>query len=166
MTGTTQAHFVDGMRLQYAGETGFLSLGINKLITENYQLSFLYGYTPNTFSEKVIETIALKQDYFFSHNHYRKYHYDFYTGLNIYHVIGIRYQSSRAGESPDNYYPIASIKGLFYLGLEAYEREMPSRYYFEMGMNDTWILNYIQNSDVLDARDYVSLAIGYKYLFQ
>lgn len=162
------AHFVDGVRLQHAGEIGFVSLGINKIVSEKYQLSFLYGYVPSAYSEKPIETISLKQDYFFYDGNLSSLNYDYqvYLGVNIYHVIGLRYQSSQAKEAPFNYYQMASIRALLYLGLETGENGMPSRYYFEMGMNDIWLVNYVTNHDALEANDYLSLALGYKYLFQ
>lgn len=137
-----------------------MSVGLGKKITPRYVLSFFYGVVPAEVSKgPVIETIAFKQSYRF----YQWDRIDFYGGVSIYHVLGLKYQTSTYGLSPDNYYPIGSIRGLIFLGssIITNSREKISLY-FESGINDVWITNYINNIGTLNPTHYISMALGVK----
>ena len=123
----------------------------------------MYGVVPTEVSGGVlIETLTLRQTYEF-------YHWQrlaFYGGLNIFHVLGIKYRTEDYGEVPDKYYPIGSIRGLLNLGLSTTFNKKESRMiYIEAGLNDVAITNYINNSDVINLGDEVSLAFGFKQRF-
>lgn len=154
--------YVDHFITQYAGEVGLASFGLGKEFSR-YTISGLYGYVPASFSgTDGIETVAVRQTY----NFYSWRKLDFHVGLNIYHVLGISYESSNYGEAPEGYYPIGSIRGLLNLGFSyLIDKQEKNIFYFESGMNDIWITNWISNRETVNAIDHVSLAVGYKRRF-
>lgn len=145
---------------QYAGEIGLLSVGLGKDF-ERYSLSGLYGLVPPDLSgADSIETVAIRQTYRF----WDWQRFTFYGGLNIFHVLGLQYQSTKFRDAPDGYYSIGSIRALVNLGAGVKLRENWN-FYFEAGMNDIWITNFVSNSDVVNPTDHVSLALGLKKTF-
>lgn len=155
--------YVDHALGQFAGETGLFSVGLGKTITSKYKLGFMYGVVPTEVSKgPIIETVAFRQTY--------DIHYwdimTFYLGLNVYHVLGLRYQTSKYGISPDGYYPIGSIRGLLNLGVSIDVNQRKQReYYFETGINDVWITNYINNIGTMNPIKHFSMALGVKQSF-
>ena len=111
------AKYFDHMKVQYAGEIGLLSYGLGNNITSNYSLDFFYGYVPAEIAGKEIQTYAVKNDYSFYKTSYFASEFEYYVGLNIFHVIGLRYQTSRFVKYPRNYYRLSSIRALLYLGV-------------------------------------------------
>lgn len=145
---------------QYAGEIGLLSVGLGKDF-ERYSLSGLYGLVPPDLSgADSIETVAIRQTYRF----WDWQRFTFYGGLNIFHVLGLQYQSTKFRDAPEGYYSIGSIRALLNLGAGVQLRENWN-FYFEAGMNDIWITNFVSNSDVVNPTDHVSLALGLKKTF-
>lgn len=145
---------------QYAGEIGLLSVGLGKDF-ERYSLSGLYGLVPPDLSgADSIETVAIRQTYRF----WDWQRFTFYGGLNIFHVLGLQYQSTKFRDAPEGYYSIGSIRALLNLGAGVQLRESWN-FYFEAGMNDIWITNFVSNSDVVNPTDHVSLALGLKKTF-
>lgn len=163
---TSFAYFIDYFKVQYAGEIGFLSAGIGKNFTENYSFEYFHGYVPEDIGGHEIETFAIKNNYKFLKLERWGYSSDLYVGVNIYHVTGLEYQTSRHSSFPEEYYRLGSIRALFYTGLtlrsSKYSQHMG---YFESGLNDIVLINYLNNKDVIDPKDYVSLALGYGYIF-
>lgn len=164
-SSSTQAAFVDQAKVQYAGEIGILSFGLGRTITKNYSFDILYGYVPESEAGKEIETYSFKNDYKFFRYEKHPYLMSIYMGVNVYHVIGLRYQTSRFASYPRNYYRISSIRTLLYLGVELETQSNRNSFFFESGMNDIWIINYYNNQNVLDPKDYISLATGWNHTF-
>jgi len=162
-SSTTNAAFVDYTKLQYAGEIGLLSAGLGKVVTSNYSFSFLYGYVPESIAGKEIETYSFKNDYSLYRYHRNSNFLDFYIGLNIYHVKELHYQMHRQRPYPRNYYRMSSIRAMLYWGMSYQLQSKKSSIYFESGINDVWIVNYYNNHEVLDPKDYVSLALGWNF---
>ena len=152
--------YLDHMKIQYAGDIGFLSIGIGKDVTSRYSFDFFYGYVPTEIGGSEIQTYTLKNNYSLIKNSIATYKYDIYSGLSLYHVIGLRYQTSRFANFPRNYYRLSSIRAQVYLGgnLEYNKR---NSFYFEAGVNDIWLINYINNKDTLNLNDYIALALGW-----
>ena len=153
---------MDNALLQFAGEIGFLSAGLEKRFSR-YRLGGLYGIVPTELSRgPLIETITLRQTYSF----YSWEKFDFYGGLNIFHVLGLDYQTEKFRDAPRNYYSIGSIRGLLNLGFNlSLLKDRKQSFYFEMGLNDISITNYLTNSREVNPSDHVSLGMGYKYGF-
>lgn len=145
---------------QYAGEIGFISLGLGRDF-KRYSLSALYGLVPPDLSgTDAIETVTLRQTY----RIWDWRRLSFYGGLNVFHVLGLQYQSTKFRDAPEGYYSIGSIRGLLYLGSSVTVRN-DWNFYFEAGMNDIWITNFVTNTDRINPSDHVSLALGLKKNF-
>lgn len=152
--------YVNHVLGQYAGEIGLFSLGLGRDF-ERYSISGQYGIVPPDLSgADALETVALRQTYRF----WDWQRLSFYGGLTIFHVLGLQYQSSKFRDAPEGYYSIGSIRGLINLGLGAEIRNKWS-FYFEGGMNDIWITNFVSNTDLVNPTDHVSLALGVKKNF-
>ncbi|MCM2350563.1 MAG: hypothetical protein NDI69_11135 [Bacteriovoracaceae bacterium] len=154
--------YINHFNSQFAGEIGLISLGLGKEFSR-YSIGGMYGIVPSEISGgPLIETVTLRQTY-------KLFHWkriSVYTGLNIFHVLGIKYQTHDYGTAPDNYYPIGSIRGIMNLGISvAYNKKESKIFYVEAGMNDITIVNYINNSSVINPQDEVSLALGFKQRF-
>jgi len=160
------AYFIDYLKLQYAGEIGFMSLGIGHKFTKKYTLEYFHGYVPPEIGGHEIETFSIKNNYSF-YTYERWNHFvNFYLGANLYHVAGLDYQTSRHSNFPSEYYRLGSIRGLFYTGLQVGSSKKSYHFgYFEGGLNDIVITNYYNNPDVIDPVEYISLALGYGYMF-
>jgi hypothetical protein len=150
------------MLIQFAGEIGFASVGLGKTYNR-YSLTGMYGIVPHELSGGgVIETIAVRQTYLLTEWN----RLSFYGGLNVFHVLGLTYQSEKFKESPKGYYPIGSIRGLLNLGISLnLEKDGSKSFYFESGLNDLWITNSIVNNRSINPLDHASLAIGLKQRF-
>lgn len=149
--------------LQYAGEIGFLSLGVGVYPTKRYTLGFMYGYVPpETAKGPGVQTIVLRQTYKLGNF----YNIDFYTGLNLYHVMGAEFKTSQMKDAPRSYYPIGSIRGLLNLGTEvAFKHNKNLFLYFESGINDIWLVNYYNNPKTVSFLEHLSLGLGFKHRF-
>lgn len=154
--------YVDHGLLQIAGEIGTLSAGLEKNFTR-YSLGGLYGVVPSEVSGgPVIETVTLRQTYRF----YEWERVHFYTGLNLFHVLGLSYQSDKLRDAPDRYYPIGGVRALLNLGTEFRVNSLElASFYFEAGMNDIWIVNALTNGKEVNPGDHVSLGLGLKHKF-
>ncbi len=144
------------------GEVGLVSVGAERNFSR-YSLGGLYGIVPSEYSEgPVIETVTLRQTYRF----YDWERISTYIGLNIYHVLGLDYQSDKFRDAPESYYQIGGLRALVNLGMEVQvgARELGS-FYTEAGMNDLWIVNSLSNQDSVNPFDHISLALGFKHDF-
>jgi hypothetical protein len=145
---------------QYAGEIGFFSLGVGRDFNR-YSISGMYGFVPEDLSgADSLETVAMRQTYRF----WDWERLEFYGGLNVFHVLGLQYQSTKFRDAPEGYYSIGSIRALLNLGVGARVRGNWN-FYFEAGMNDIWITNFVSNADVVNPTDHVSLGLGIKKSF-
>jgi hypothetical protein len=155
--------YIDHANLQVAGEVGVLSAGLGKDLTPRYSLGVMYGIVPKEFSKtEMIETVTLRQTYRF----YDWDRMEFYGGLNIYHVLGLRYETSKYREAPNGYYSVNAIRVLLNLGTSiAINHKRDTRFYFEGGINDLWLVNLASNSETVGPWDHVSLALGWKTSF-
>ncbi len=162
-----QYRFADHVKFQYAGEIGTIATGIGKNFGSFYSLDFFYGYVPEAIGGTEIETFSLKNDFKLFNSNFFKTSQDYYFGVNIYHVTSLRYQTSRGRSFPDEYYRLGSVRALFYLGIDIRSNKKYRNHsgFFEAGINDIVLTNYINNSDVINPLDYASLALGYKFDF-
>ena len=153
--------YVDHMLVQHAGEIGFISFGVGRTTASGYSFAGLYGVDPSDSSKaSSIETFTLRQTFpLFS---YEKL--DIYFGLNIFHPTHIRYRTEHYGEAPNGYYPIGAIRGLLNLGLRT-RIQQATFFYLEGGLNDVQIVNWVNNLNVLNPINSVSLGLGYGHRF-
>lgn len=163
---SANAYFVDYLKVQYAGEIGLFSAGIGKNVTENYSVEYFHGYVPEDIGGHEIETFSFKNNYSVFGYERWGYYGDLYIGVNLYHVTGLEYQTSRHSSFPEVYYRVGSIRGLFYTGISLNSTKVSNHFgYFESGVNDIVLINYLNNTDVINLFDFVSLGLGYGYKF-
>lgn len=155
--------YIDHATVQVAGEVGFLSAGLGKQVTPRYSLGLMYGVVPPELSDaQAIETVTLRQTYRF----YDWDRLDLYAGFNLFHVLGLRHEASKFSDVPSGYYPINGFRGLINLGSSvAIDRQRQTRFYFEAGINDLWLVNFATNTKTIAPSDYVSLCFGWKTAF-
>jgi len=147
------ANYLDFYLLQFAGEIGLISAGVGRTFTR-YEIAGMYGVVPAGISRAdTIKTIALRQTYFFSQK--------FYFGLNIFHVLGLDYQTGSYRDVPQNYYATGPTRALANLGLQ-FKTSKTESIFIESGLTDIWIENYIRNTRTINPINHLSLAIGYR----
>jgi hypothetical protein len=155
--------YFDHSRVQFAGEIGFISIGLGKNITPKYSIDLLYGIVPPELSKtSTVETVTLRQSYdFFSWDRI-----NIYSVLSIYHALGLRYQTSKAGEAPDGYYQMGSVRGLLGIGSSVLiNQKSGDKFYFEATLNDQWIVSSLSNFPAKDPSNNISLGLGYIFSF-
>ena len=153
--------YVDRMKVQHAGEIGLVAFGLGKKVSENYSFDILYGYVPKNIAGSEIETYSFKSDYKLYNLEAYSFLHTFYMGMNLYHVIGLKYQTSRLGSYPRNYYRMSSIRFMPYLGYKLHFNKLVNEIYIESGVNDIWLINYYNNPDEINLADYASLGLGW-----
>lgn len=164
----SHAAIIDAVKLQYAGEIGFLSAGITKDIARWYHISFLYGYVPQNVSEKSVQTISLKQDFDFLRFEVFQRLNTFYIGVNLYKPLDDRYDARKKVDHPavsSNYYAKPQQPILVYWGYKLHNPRKKSSLFFEAGINETWLPHYFKKERPLKANNYASLALGLNYHF-
>lgn len=154
--------FVNHFTSQFAGEIGLISFGVGKEFNR-YSIGGMYGIVPTELSGgPLIETVTLRQT--IKLLYWRRL--SFYFGLNVFHVLGIHYRTNDYGDVPDRYYPLGSIRALLNLGIATALNNRESQFiYFEAGLNDIALINYYNNNEVIDVRNEISLAIGFRQHF-
>lgn len=152
---------IDHVNAQFAGEIGTMSIGIGKTI-KRYTIGFMYGFEPERDEGGVVSTIVLRNTYsFLTFNDY----IDFYGGLNVYHAVGNKYKTSQLHRQK-GYYSEASVLALASLGLKARAHKLKGvEFYYEAGINNLWMENYINNTNSVNPFDHVSLSLGLIYHF-
>lgn len=145
-------------KLQHAGEIGFASFGVGIDKSDLYSFELFYGVVPRSYAiTSKVETIAFKNNYNMLNASILK----MYLGWSLFHVLGKKYQTSKDVRFPNGYYVEASIRGLVYYGLNLNISKKYSMY-FENGLSDIWLENYVNNYYSLNLNDIMFLAIGVK----
>lgn len=154
--------YVNHMNSQFADEVGLVSLGLGKEL-RRYSIGGMYGFVPTEISGgPFIETVTIRQTYEFYH--WKKL--SFHLGLNIFHVLGVKYHTHDYGSTPKNYYSNGSVRGILNFGISAnLDKKEKRLFYFEVGLNDLAIANLINNSAVIEADQELSLGLGIKQRF-
>jgi len=120
----------------------------------------MYGFVPRALTKAdPIETVALRQTY----RYYDWQRLELYAGLNVYHVLGLRYESSRYREAPNGYYSIGAFRALLNHGVSLMiDARRQTFFYFEAGINDQWVENNLANPRTAAPQENISLAVGWK----
>lgn len=154
--------YINHANSQFAGEVGLLSMGLGKHFTR-YSIGGMYGFVPAELSGgPAIETVAVRQTFDF----YFWKRLTFYGGLNVFHVLGVKYKTSEYGKAPKSYYPIGAVRGLLNIGGEFdLDSRREQHFYFEAGLNDIALTNIVSNADSTNVMDEISLGFGFKQDF-
>ncbi len=153
-------------KFQHAGEIGYYAFGLGYRFNNEYSLEVFQGIVPKYIGGKRLEIISIKNNYHFLDFEFLSVPMDWYAGGNIYNTKGKRYESSKETDFPANYYRIGSLRGSIYIGGNfSFASHLRHSFYFESGINDIVLLNYIKNRKTINPAEYVSLGIGYRYIF-
>lgn len=155
-------NYLDHINSQFAGEIGFISVGAGREFGR-YSLGLMYGIVPAEISlGRQLETVTFRQTY----RLFDLSRFSFHMGLNIYHVLGLEYETHRYGEVPHRYYPIGSVRAILSFGTSYYlDKARRSSFYFETGMNDMWITNWLSNFGEVNPIEHLSMGMGFKTKF-
>ncbi len=160
--------------VQFAGNIGFLSGGIGyKPLTDKYQLSLLYGYTPSSVSEVPCHLLTAKNIF-----HIHRFRLSDARTLIPYGSVGISLEVSgrsfftQPDVMPDSYYDFPnSLHAIPTLGIKLRHANFKFRgfhateFFAEATSVDAYIWYKIRSNDI-KIRDIVSVAFGVHFLCQ
>ncbi len=155
----------DQFVLQYAGEIGFLSVGVNEKYwknTLNHEL--LFGYVPQQLAgQRSIYTIANKLSYL---QKTRSQFVQLYVGANIFYVLNVAENTLKESYYRHNEYPINSLHlmpyaGLNFLFLDSHSSNMTPC--FEIGILDDNFDNYILNRKTVSLKTIFTFSLGLRW---
>lgn len=161
----------DYAKLQFAGNIGFLSLGIGyELFSKHLQSDILYGYVPYSIGGATIHTISQKNT-FVLYNHKRNgyiispiagFSTNFETGNNSFLILPDKY--------PKGYYVTNAIHFTFFIGgkihktLTKQSKIKGFDFYVELGTVDTYLWYKIFSKEI-KMKEISSFAIGINTFF-
>lgn len=164
---------MDYMNVQFAGNIGFLSVGIgNRFLDDLYALEIYYGYTPRLVSEVAISTVAVKNNLTPSRWMLFNHTIEPYIGLGVLYSFNQRYDPNWADDVPDNYYYQYSFHLIGYGGVSVmYPVKDPSATirafggYVEVGTVDAYLIDYLSDNEALRLQDIGNIALGIRLAF-
>jgi hypothetical protein len=164
------------LKLQFAGNTGFLSLGAgyeNK--KRNLEGDFFYGYVPQSIGGLSIHTLSSKLAWNTIGNiegsdiEWRPLS----LGILVSYTFGKQYFGFKPENFPYNYYrqPTSLHMGAFVGGQMNVKRRDSKKIrriglYYELVTLDTELLSYFKNTHALKLQDILSLGIGIRASFR
>ena len=160
---SVKAYFFDKAVIQYAGDIGKVSFGVEKEIKDYYWFSLHYGITPKTETSTRHETYTIKNNLRLYTYEKLEVKYQFYFGAAVFYIPGKHFATDQIDDAPDSYYRQSSFRALLYVGHE-FNFLKKHTAYFESGVNDVWMIALVNNSSV-SIFDHVTLSLGYKYRF-
>lgn len=154
--------------VQFAGNIGFLSGGIGyRPLSDKYQLSLMYGYTPSSVSAVTCHLVTAK-------NIFHIYHFEISDRRTIipYAALGISLEVSgrsffkQPEHMPDSYYDFPkSLHAIPSVGAKLRHKTLKlkgfhaTEFFAEASTVDAYIW-YTFNSEDIRVKDIVSLALG------
>lgn len=151
------------IKCQYAGNIGYISIGVGKNISKKFICDLMYGYTPKRYSINALHSISLKYSYYpIEFNINKITTSSIYTGfaINFSKHNNSFYRSQ--GEIPYKYYAPTAIHIIPHLGIKftKYSRKKKKISFFtEIVTLDSYIYKMF-NSNFLNFRDYFSYDFG------
>lgn len=162
----------DYFKLQYAGNIGFLSIGLGyNWWREKAQSTFIYGYVPEHKGNTTIHTFSIKNDFkLYSFYINDKYNVQPILGFSVSLEPGQNSYMRVPDRFPDDYYGPNSFYACINLGLKTHFNFDPQRHfsgidiYFEFNtLADYLYYNIIAQEDRSD--NIGSLALGTNVFF-
>ncbi len=152
-------HHVKG---QYAGSIGFVSAGFGyEFNRKKLQADFMYGHVPEKYADSPIHSITGKLTWLpLSLQTSNNIRFNIITaGVLVNYTFGNQYFLFAPGKYPKNYYgfPTALHMGVFAGG--AVSRGNLGLYY-ELGVTDRELANYIQNPGSIAFSDILNIGVG------
>ncbi|MCK5884155.1 MAG: hypothetical protein KAG61_10715 [Bacteriovoracaceae bacterium] len=166
-TEKNEGRYLDYAKGQFAGEIGFLSVGVGKKFSDWYQLTGMYGYVPPAIDVDDIHTIAFKNDFTFYRPHQD---ISIYFDATILIVLGEKYWPALYNKNMTPfYYYNSGVEGILSFGTSY---ELPKKWgaehfsiYTEYGVLAQWLYFYVDNYGVVPFFDITTLTFGVNYKF-
>jgi len=162
----------DYAKIQFAGNSGFLSVGTGYLcFGEKLQLDLFYGYVPSFIGGVDIHTISQKNSftlktYKLSDNSTVSPIAGF--GVNI--ALDSKYSTLFTSQYPKYYYWTTATHLIFFVGAKLHN-QIPRKtgangidIYFELGTIDLYLVDFFK-SDYVDIIDILNISIGMTFHF-
>ena len=166
------------VNLQYAGQIGFLSVGVGKSYLNNkLETAILFGHLPKSHGGDNTNILSLKQSYtpFEISLKQNKVKLHLITlGAFASYYMGEEYNKYKTNQYPDNYYGFmkgyrlgAFISSDINLKLNPKANTIFSSLslYYELGVNDLDFDRYLRNRDHMNLYEIANLALGMKLYF-
>ncbi len=155
--------FLDYTKFQFAGEIGFVSVGVGKEFTSWYQLTLMYGVVPAFLDVDDIHTIALKNDF----NLYKyEDRFRLYFDATIFMALGKKFWPAfHSDDMGAWYYYNSGSDFLLSLGSEYYFFDGKLGLYGEYGVVGQWLYFYLKNRETVEFSTITSLTVGLNYYF-
>jgi hypothetical protein len=165
----------DHLKLQFAGNIGFLSGGPG-YISKNKTLEtdLLFGYLPQKFGGDALVTITAKTTYSPWRIHLKNDYNiaPFSLGAYMSYTFGTQFDTKWPSYYPIGYYWWATSfrPGLYMGGKVGRDVVINTRcrgleFYYELGTYDLLLISYVQNTKYLKPSDVVNLSFGLKFGF-
>ena len=165
----------DHLKLQFAGNIGFLSGGPGYISNnKTLETDLLFGFLPQKFGGDGLFSTTLKTTYSpwsipLKNSYYIK---PFSIGFYLSYTFGKQFDTKLPSHYPVGYYwwatsfrPGAYIGGKLGKDLVVNKRQRSLEMYYELGTYDLLLISYVQNTGYLRPSDIVNLAIGLRFGF-
>lgn len=165
----------DHLKLQFAGNIGFLSGGPGYVSrNKTLETDLLLGFLPQKYGGDALVTTTLKTTYSPWRIGLRDSYYirPFSIGTYLSYTFGPQFDTKWPSYYPSGYYwwatairPGAYIGGKVGRNVVLNNRQRSFELYYELGTYDLLIISYVQNKSFLKLHDIVSLSLGVKFGF-
>lgn len=152
--------------VQYAGNIGFLSVGIGKDLYKGRILGDLYyGYLPKHNARSQVHTVAAKTSIIFGRMNIQQFHLKCYVGSTLTCSFTDNTYLRYPSYFPENYYDFPNSLHLHpYAGLLCFSHRWPVGYYVEVGSSDYKIVAALRNTTI-GKRNLINIAFGVSYFW-
>lgn len=168
--GQTKWYTPDHTKLQFAGNIGFLSMGIGYLHgKEKLETDIMLGFVPKSIGGDHIISLTGKLTYFPWQIHMNENFtlYPLSVGPYLSYSFGSQFDTLLPNEYPPGYYWWATSLRLGAFAGGKLQWRLPGNdrhlaFYYEIGTYDLELISYIQNTEYLQIEDIFSMALGVK----
>lgn len=175
LTAHRKWYMPDHIKLQFAGNIGFLSGGPG-YVSRNRTLEtdLLFGFLPQKFGGDALVTLTGKTTYSPWRIVLKNHHYlrPFSIGAYLSYTFGPQFDTKWPSYYPSGYYwwatsfrPGAYIGGKIGKNVVINKHNRTWELYYELGTYDLLIISYVQNKGFLKLSDITSLSLGLKFGF-
>ena len=165
----------DHLKLQYAGNIGFMSGGPGYLSrNKTLETDVMFGFLPQKFGGDALVTLTGKTTYSPWRIHLKNNYYvvPFSLGFYLSYTFGPQFDSKWPSYYPAGYYwwatsfrPGAYIGGKVGRDVVVNKRKRGLELYYELGTYDLILISYAQNPKYLNPGKIANLAFGVKFGF-
>ncbi len=171
-------YYPDHISVQYAGNMGFLSVGVgHSFLNHKLKTELFYGYLPKLIGGSNIHTISLKFNYkpwFIVINKNNKINPLSFGALVIY-TLGDKYFLKQSRRYPDDYYKANAVHFNPFLEVSLINKSKFYKNYFnslelymDIAVLDEYLGDYIYskfNEGYVKMKDVINLSFGFRLYF-